>query len=51
MVDSPLTLQVKEGNIVREKYELTMLSDLVKTKSEYTKSRSNFLLQEIKNTT
>ena len=52
MLDSPLALRGKEGDIVREKkYEISLLSNLVKTEPNHATSRTKFLLLEIKNTT
>ena len=52
MLDSPLALRRKEDDIVREKkYEISLLSNLVKTEPNHATSRTKFLLLEIKNTT
>ena len=52
MLDSPLALRGKEGDIVREKkYEISLLSNLVKNEPNHATSRTKFLLLEMKNAT
>ena len=49
VLDSALALREKEGDIVRENYKLSNVTDLVKIKPKHAKSKIKSLSQEIKN--
>ena len=49
VLDSPLPLREKKGDIVRENYKLSNVTDLVKIKPKHAKSKIKSLSQEIKN--
>lgn len=51
MIDSPLVLRANKGNIVRKKYELSMLSDVAKIEPKHAPGRTMILSQETENTT
>ena len=48
VLDSPLALRGKEGDIVRENYKISNVSDLVKIKPKHANRKIKFLSQEIK---